>query len=121
MVDMGHVPLMGETIKQAMEESFPYIGHIHMGNCILADTSDPMFGDKHVAWGLEGGEYDVDDLAELLSIGLKLSYFSTDQPGSASFEMRPYPDKTPEQSLDIYFEKLAQAWQKAITEYERDV
>jgi len=78
MVDMGHLPLMHETIEQGMKESGGHIGHIHMGNCILKDKSHPMFGDKHIGWGIEGSEYDVNDVAELLSTGLRMGYFNQD-------------------------------------------
>ena len=113
MVDMGHLPLMHETIAQAMADSDNQIGHIHMGNCILKDKSHPMFGDKHVAWGIEGGEYDVNDVAELLSIGLKMGYFNKTSRGSASIEMRPLADKTSEESLNAYFDTFCRAWEMA--------
>jgi sugar phosphate isomerase/epimerase len=70
MVDMGYLPLMHETIVQGMTDSGDQIGHIHMGNCILKDKSNPMFGDKLVAGGMAGGEYGIKDLVELLSVGL---------------------------------------------------
>jgi len=113
MVDMGHLPLMGETIRQAMYESRGFIGHIHLGNCILKNRRHPLFGDKHVPWGLPESEYDVDELAELLRVGLEIGYFRQEGRGSASFEMRPYPDKSPEETLEIAFDKFEQAWGKA--------
>jgi hypothetical protein len=118
MIDMGHLPLLHETIDQAMSASKGYIGHIHLGNCILKDQSHPLFGDKHVPWGIEGGEYDYGELAELISIGLMMTYFSRDKRGSASFEMRPYPDTSAQQSLNIFFEKLEKAWDLVVQWHE---
>jgi sugar phosphate isomerase/epimerase len=115
MVDMGHLPLMHETIAQAMRDTGDQIGHIHMGNCILKDRSHPLFGDKHVALGIEGGEYGEEDLARLLQIGLEMGYFNKESRGSASIEMRPIPGKTPEESLDIYCETLSGAWEIAVS------
>lgn len=115
MVDMGHLPLMHETILQGMSDSRDQIGHIHMGNCILKDKSNPMFGDKHVAWGIAGGEYNIKDLVELLSVGLKMGYFNNKSRGSASIEMRPVPGMTPEQSFDFYYKTFCEAWEIAIT------
>ncbi|MBI3990910.1 MAG: TIM barrel protein [Candidatus Omnitrophica bacterium] len=114
MIDMAHLPLMYETIAQAMRDTGAYTGHIHMGNCILKDKSHPMFGDKHVAWGIEGGEYDIRDVAELLSLGLETGYFSKESRGSASIEMRPVPGKTPEESIDIYYDTFCRAWEMAV-------
>jgi sugar phosphate isomerase/epimerase len=48
MVDMGHVPLLGETLAQAFQDSADCLGHIHLGNCILRNPQHPLFGDKHV-------------------------------------------------------------------------
>ena len=114
MVDMGHLPLMHETIVQAMRDTGDQIGHVHMGNCILRDRSHPMFGDKHVAWGIEGGEYGERDLVELLRIGVEMGYFNKESRGSASIEMRPIPGKTPEESLDVYHDAFVRAWDGAI-------
>ncbi len=109
MVDMGHLPLMHETIEQGIKDSGDQIGHIHMGNCILKDKSHLMFGDKHVAWGIDGSEYDLDDVASLLRIALETGYFNNTSRGSASIEMRPIPGKTPEQSLDVYCDTFCKA------------
>jgi sugar phosphate isomerase/epimerase len=119
MVDMGHLPLMHETIAQAMRDTGDQVGHIHMGNCILKDRSHPLFGDKHVALGIEGGEYGDEDLAELLQIGLETGYFSKESRGSASIEMRPLANETPEESLDIYCETLSRAWEIAVSGVEK--
>jgi len=121
MVDMGHLPLMGETIEQGMTDTAGFIGHIHLGNCILKDKKHPMFGDKHVAWGIAGGEYDLDDVAELLALGLKMGYFSKGSRGSVSIEMRPIPGKTPEDSLDIYYDTFCTAWDKAAAAADLEV
>lgn len=124
MVDMCHIPLMGESIEQAMITTKGYIGHIHLGNCILKNPDHPLFGDKHVPWGIHGGEFDVEDVADLLSLGLQIGYFSPQNCGMASLEMRPYPNKTPEESLDIHYQKFEQAWQVAygrISEEENGV
>ena len=121
MVDMGHLPLMGETIEQGMTDTAGCIGHIHLGNCILKDKTHPMFGDKHVAWGILGGEYDLDDVAELLALGLDMGYFSKGSRGSVSIEMRPIPGETPEDSLDIYYDTFRMAWDKAAAAADLEV
>jgi hypothetical protein len=116
MVDMCHLPLMGESIDWALHSTQGYIGHIHLGNCILKDPNHPLFGDKHVPLGIPGGEYDVEDVADLLTIGLQIGYFNQRNRGTVSLEMRPYPNKTSEESLDIHYQKFEQAWKMA---YER--
>lgn len=109
MVDMGHVPLMNETIAQAFADSREHVGHIHLGNCIVNDLKHPLFGDKHVPWGIPGGEYDTEDVAELLRCVKTNGYIERCRPATVSFEMRPYPELSPEASVDIFFKKLQQA------------
>lgn len=110
MIDMCHIPLMGETISQAMHETNRYIGHIHLGNCILRDKKHPLFGDKHVPIGIPEGEYAVHDVAQLLLTGLELGYFNKQDRGTVSLEMRPFEKMSPTESLDIYFKMFLEAW-----------
>jgi hypothetical protein len=117
MVDMGHLPLMHETIDMGMKDSAGFIGHIHLGNCILKNTRHPLFGDKHVALGLENSEYGLNDLVDLISIGLNLGYFSKDSRGTASFEMRPFPGVSPEKSLDTFLSMFHEAWETAAEKF----
>ena len=114
MVDMCHLPLMGETINHAMSISKGYMGHIHLGNCIMKDSQNPLYGDKHPPWGLKDSEYDVDDIAKLLKIGIDTGYFSKGDRGSASFEMVAYEDMNPLKSIDRFFEYLEEAWKKVL-------
>lgn len=119
MVDMCHLPLMDETVDGAMRSSAGHIGHIHLGNCIPADRSNPLYGDKHPAWGLEGGVYGVPEIAALLRAGIDIGYFSTESRGSASFEMLAYEDATPLESVDRFFGTLQEAWGVVETNLDR--
>jgi sugar phosphate isomerase/epimerase len=112
MIDMCHLPLMGETIEEAMRISAGHIGHIHLGNCIREDREHPLFGDKHPAWGLDGGSYDVPDIADLIQAGLGNGYFSESNRGSASFEMQAYEDVSPQESINRFFDYLLKAWDR---------
>jgi sugar phosphate isomerase/epimerase len=114
MIDMCHLPLMGETIEHAMNISKGYIGHIHLGNCIMKDRKNPLYGDKHPAWGLKDSEYDVDDIARLIKTGMDTGYFSNGNRGSASFEMLAYEEMSPLQSISRFFEYLERAWDKVL-------
>jgi sugar phosphate isomerase/epimerase len=111
MVDMGHVPLLGETLAQAFADTVPFIEHVHLGNCILQDRSHPMFGDKHVPWGTPGGEYGVEGIAEFFHAAFACGYLGEGKRPTVSFEMRPHPELGPEKSLDRFFAELEQGWQ----------
>ncbi len=110
MVDMCHVPLMHETLAQAVADTGEFLGHIHLGNCILKDRSHPLFGDKHVPPGIEGGEYGTDAIAELFRLGLKSGYFSKTSRGSASLESRVVGGENPLNALNRYYDMILAAW-----------
>ena len=114
MVDMCHIPLMHETLEQAVKDTGEFLGHIHLGNCIKKDSSHKLYGDKHVALCMKGSEYGIDDLAELFKVGLKTGYFNKQSRGSASIEMHTLPDDEPLRCLDMYYGYVVQAWGKAI-------
>ena len=113
MIDMCHIPLMHETLAQAMKNTGDHLGHIHFGNCILKDRTNPYFGDKHVPLCIAGGEYSVDDVAELFRLGLNSGYFSKEKRGSASIEMRVLNGEKPAAALDRYYDMIVDGWKKA--------
>lgn len=113
MIDMCHVPLMHETLKQAVNDTGDYLEHIHLGNCVV-DKSSAFYGDKHPGIGIEGGVYGVEKIAEIFRLCLACGYFNKDDSGSASIEMRVLPGKSSEECLDKYYKKVSEAWDMAI-------
>ena len=112
MIDMCHVPLMHETIAQAVADTGSFLEHIHLGNCVT-DKDSPFYGDKHPGLGIPGGVYSVDDIAEFFRLGIQSGYFSKERKGSASVEMRRLPDKSSEECFEMYYQAVSQAWQTA--------
>lgn len=109
LLDMGHIPLMRETIKSAVEKTAAYIDHVHLGNCFLADRSHPLYGDKHVPWCFTGGKYGENDVEEMLGELQSADYF-TNSSATVSFEMRPYAALGAEKSIQTFLNILEQAW-----------
>ena len=99
LLDMGHVPIMHETLESAVQKTAPYLRHIHLGNCIIKNKQHPMYGDKHPCWGVDVGEYDENDGAEFLRLLKKTGYLSQGAVQTISFEMRPYDGKTAEDTI----------------------
>ena len=112
MIDMCHVPLMHETIAKAVTDTGEYLEHIHLGNCVT-DKNSPFYGDKHPGIGIPGGVYNVEDLGEIFKLGFESGYFSRENKGSASIEMRVLPGKSSEECLDEYYNAVCQAWEVA--------
>lgn len=98
LLDMGHIPIMGENLNSAIAGAGDTLVHIHLGNCIVKNQKHPLFGDKHVPWGIPEGEYGEMEAKEFIALLHQVGYL--DQPGSTvSFEMRVYDGMSPVESL----------------------
>ena len=85
MIDMGHIPLYGETPAYALDTVAPLLKHVHLSNCTLEDPSHPLYGDRHVPYGYPGGEYDVNDLTAFLKKLSAIGYLK--EGNTVSFEL----------------------------------
>lgn len=90
MLDLSHLPLLGETPWKMLYEAKNVVKHIHIGNCVMKDPSHPAYGDEHPRFGIEGGEVGVVELAEFLAALFEIGYFNEDEgPKPLSFEVKP--------------------------------
>ncbi|MBD2847534.1 TIM barrel protein [Paenibacillus sp. IB182496] len=110
LLDMGHVPLMGESFEHAAATLAPYIRHIHLGSCVQSDPDDPLYGDMHPPWGYPGGAHDVREAADFLQALFTIGYLAEGKRETVTLEMRPYPGKSEDESIAIFLAKLDQAW-----------
>ncbi len=110
-LDMAHIPPMGETFAQAIKTTAPYLKRVHLGNCVLKDTSSPWYGHQHPPIGIEGGEIDVPELAEILRLLLEIGYLNKENRGALPLEIRPFPDRTVEDTVADNMQKLTKAWE----------
>ncbi len=109
-VDIAHIPLMGESFEQVLRATAPLCRHVHLGNCVLKDRRHPFWGDMHPPIGVEGGEIDVPQLAEVFRLLLEVGYLNKETRGSMSIECRPFPDKTEEETIDDAMRRVRAAW-----------
>lgn len=110
MVDMCHLPLMFETIPQAMCDLAGSVEHLHLGTCVRDDRSSPIFGDRHPAWGMPGTIWGKAELQQLFYEALKSGYFSKTHRGTASFEMIAYDKEQCLLSLGKFLQYVQEAW-----------
>lgn len=89
MLDLSHLPLLGETVEQMLVPAKDVVAHVHIGNCVMRDASHPAYGDEHPRFGIEGGENDVEELAAFLAGLLKIGYLDGKTPKPLSFEVKP--------------------------------
>jgi len=112
MVDLSHLPLLGESPTQAIIPVKDYLVHAHMGNCILKDKEHPGYGDQHPRFGIKGGENDVEELTEYLKVLLDIGFLNSQNPPIVSFEVKPLADESSEVVIANAKRVLKEAWAK---------
>lgn len=110
LLDFAHVPLMQESFEHVVKTTAPYLERVHLGNCVMKDADHPLFGDQHPPMGIEGGEIDVPELAEILRCLLAVGYLNTEDRKGLVFEVKPFPDRTSEETATDQVERLRAAW-----------
>lgn len=118
-LDIAHLPLMGESFKDAIHNVRHHLKRVHLGNCVCADPKHPWYGDQHPPIGLDGGAIDVPQLAEVLELLLDIGYLSKDKPGALVLEIQPFPGKTVDETVEDNMSRLAEAWYR-VTGYKED-
>lgn len=112
MVDLSHIPLLGETVEESLLPVKEYIVHAHLGNCVVKDASLPAYGDAHPRFGFPGGENDTDEVAAFLKVLLDIGFLNMQNPPIVSFEVKPYGDEDPELVIANAKRTLNEAWAK---------
>jgi sugar phosphate isomerase/epimerase len=114
-IDLSHLPLLGETPREALTLARDYLIHTHVGNCQMRDPAAPSYGDKHPRFGAPGTENDVDDLAEFLTVLHEIGFFKKDLPTRrpvVTFEVRPLPGERQDLLLANCRRVFEEAWAK---------
>ncbi|MHB1191005.1 MAG: sugar phosphate isomerase/epimerase family protein [Armatimonadota bacterium] len=109
-LDMAHVPLMGESFEHAIKTVAPYLKRVHLGNCVMRDSTNPWYGDKHPPIGIEGGEIDVPELEEILRLLLDVGYLSRENRRALVLEIQPFPGKSADETVNDNMNRLKEAW-----------
>lgn len=110
MVDLSHIPMLRETVEEAILPIKDYIVHAHMGNCVIKDPSQPGYGDSHPRFGFPGGENDVDELVEYLKVLMDIGFISEERRPIVSFEVKPFEDEDPDAVIANAKRTLNLAW-----------
>lgn len=114
LVDLSHLPLLGETPEQALKPVQPYLKHVHIGNCYLGERSHPAWGDAHPRLGYPGSEVDVKEVADFLRVLFDIGYLGREggERPVVSFEVKPVEQEDPELVIAGAKRKLNAAWAK---------
>lgn len=110
MLDLSHLPLIGESSRDAITEAGGHLVHIHIGNCAMDDPDHPAYGDNHPRFGAPGTRNDVPELTEFLRVLLDTGYLSEDERKMVSFEVKPMPGEESNAILAGSKRALIEAW-----------
>ena len=88
LLDLSHLPILGEDFETSLRLAKNYIKHIHVGNCIIKDKSHPAFGDNHPRIGICGGENDINTIGSFINALEKIDYFNRKN-NTLIFEVKP--------------------------------
>jgi len=89
MLDLSHLPLIGESSREALTIAKDHLVHAHMGNCYMKDPKHPAYGDFHPRFGFPGGENGIPELVEYLRVLLDIGYLCPKRRPILSFEVKP--------------------------------
>jgi len=112
MVDLSHIPMLRETIEEAIIPIKDYIVHAHMGNCVIKDPKLPAYGDLHPWFGFPDSENDVEQLTEYLRVLRKIGFINEENPPIVSFEVKPFGDEDPDLVIANAKRVLNIAWSR---------
>lgn len=91
MLDLSHIPMQGETIREALTVAEEHINHAHIGTCVISDPNDPLYGDKHPRMLHPLSEAKIPEVREYLSVLMDIGYIRDDAPerNVVAFEVMP--------------------------------
>jgi len=110
MVDLSHLPLLGESSEQCAQAVKDHVVHLHVGNCAMRDENHPAYGDAHPRFGIEGGENDVEELAAYLKAFIDIGFLNGEDKPFMSFEVKPLEGESSEVVIANAKRTLNQAW-----------
>ncbi|MCX7705351.1 MAG: sugar phosphate isomerase/epimerase [bacterium] len=110
LVDLSHIPLLGETLPQAIIPVKEFITHLHIGNCLISDKNSPLYGDYHPPFGYPETEIGVRELADFLQLLKDIGFLNPDSRIPLSFEVKPVAGQNSDIIIASSKRTLEQAW-----------
>ncbi|MCB2185052.1 MAG: sugar phosphate isomerase/epimerase [Deltaproteobacteria bacterium] len=95
LVDLSHIPLLGETPRQALEPVAEHLMAAHIGNAVTVPAM-PGYGDYHPIFGTPGSCNDVPEVLEFLRVLKEIGFLDGVKRPMVSFEIKPMEGQDPE-------------------------
>lgn len=112
MLDLSHLPLLGERPLRALPIARECLQHVHVGNCVL-DRTNALYGDQHPPFGWPGGANGLAEVAEFLRVLVDIGFFCSRSRPTVSFEIKPTAAQSAELVLAGAKRMLRAAWLEA--------
>lgn len=111
MVDLSHVPLLHETIRESLLPVAKYINHAHIGNAVNVPGA-VGYGDQHPRFGFPNSANGVEEITDYLKALFEVGYFNEEGSKVVSFEIKPVGDEDTEMIIANAKRYLNEAWAK---------
>lgn len=109
MLDLSHLPLQGETSREALQVARDHLAHIHYGNCVIKE-GHPAYGDQPPRFGLPGSENDVPQVVDFLRELFHVGYLGEGKHPIVALEVKPLPGECSEVIIAGAKRTLREAW-----------
>jgi len=111
MLDLSHLPLLGEPTRDALVAAREHLVHAHIGNCVPGDPAHPAYGDQHPRFGIAGGANDTPEVLEYLRVLFEIGFLGdTAHRPFLSFEVKPFPGEDPAAVIAGTKRVFTEAW-----------
>ncbi|MEJ2719254.1 MAG: TIM barrel protein [Deltaproteobacteria bacterium] len=94
LVDLGHIPLLRESPRQALEPVKDFLAAAHLGNAVL-EQGLPCYGDYHPVFGTPGSANDVPEMVDFLRTLIDIGFLDGKKKPMVSFEVKPMEGQDP--------------------------
>ena len=111
MVDLSHIPMYYESVRDALEPIKEHLVHAHIGNTVIKGSDCEAYGDMHPYFGFPNSENDVEEVKEFLEVLLDIGYLNKNTRPFLSFEVKPWGDDDVDAVLINAKRVLNRAWQ----------
>ncbi|MBI4966264.1 MAG: sugar phosphate isomerase/epimerase [Desulfomonile tiedjei] len=109
LVDLGHIPLLRETPRQALGPVKEFLAAAHLGNAVLKKGL-PCYGDYHPIFGTPGSANDVPEMVDFLRTLVEIGFLDGQKRPLVSFEVKPMEGQDPFLVIANAKRVMEQAW-----------
>lgn len=88
LVDLSHIPLLGESPREALEPVKDHLMAAHLGNAVMTQGM-AGYGDYHPIFGTPGSVNDLPEMVDFLRTLVDIGFLNGREQPIVSFEIKP--------------------------------